>query len=149
MNEERNYVKEMEDLVLSESDLYSESESLDQMTTHIKNICALSAQITEAKKVENERFKTELEVELKNRMNERDNEVKKETIAQELKQRKNELIAGKIESGAVLGANIAKNVAQAAWIGGVTAGEYNGYSERSQAVKALMDFGKTSIKTRF
>ena len=103
-----------------------------------------------AEKIKNDRLKTQLEVELKDRMNDRDNQVKKETMAEELKQRKNELLANKIESGAVLAANVGKNVLNYNLLGGVISGEYSGYTFRSNATKMAMDLAKAGpIKTRF
>lgn len=143
-----NYIDVMVDLLVSEANNYHNNTSDDARNMNIKNVCALAAQINEANKITNDSIKTELEVDLKNRMNERDNEVRRETMAQELKQRKNEMIANKIESGAALGVNIAKNVATAKWIGGMAEAEFNGYVDRSQTIKHLTDFGKQSIKVK-
>ena len=141
-----NYKDVLVQVLLAEANAYFETDNPDVETQKIKNICALAAPINEATKIENDRYKTEAEVELKNQMNERDNQVKKETIAQELKQRKAELIANKIESGAVLTSNIAKNVATAAWIGGMAEAEFNGYTERSGTVRNLIAMNKDTIK---
>lgn len=145
-----DYSEVMVQLLVAESNDYCNSENEDFKTQKIKNVCALAAQISEAEKIKNDRLKTQLEVELKDRMNERDNQVKVETMAEELKQRKNELLANKIESGAVLAANVGKNVLNYNLLGGVISGEYSGYTFRSNATKMAMDLAKAGpIKTRF
>ena len=144
-----DYVEVLTQLLISDSNEYFDEDTIEKQTTRIKNVVALATVINEAKKIENDRLKTQLEIELKDKMNERDNQVKKDTIADELKQRKNELLANKIESGAVLTANVVKNACQAAWIGGALEGEFSGYTARSNSIKALTDWGKTTIKTHF
>lgn len=142
-------IEAVETVITTEIEGYYNTEDEAVAKDKINNICRLMSAVTEAKKVEYDKFKTEAEIELKNEMNNRDNLVKQQVTAQELEFRKKQLLADKITDGAVLTANVAKNIATAAWIGGVTEGEFNGYTERSTAVKALTDFGKQSIRTRF
>lgn len=145
-----DYGEVLVQVVVAETNDYFDSENEDFKTQKIKNICALAAQISEAKKIKIDELKTHLEVDLKDRMNERDNQVKLETMAEELKQRKNELLANKIESGLVLAANVGRNAWNYNILGGVITGEYSGYSFRSNATKIAMDLAKAGpIKTRF
>lgn len=144
-----DYKEVVGQVLLSEANYYFDEQDEGKRTTYVKNICALMTQINEAEKIQNDRLKTQMEVDLKNQMNERDNQVKRDTIAEELKMRKHELIANKIESGAVLTANVVAKATDAAIVGGVLDGEFNGYETRSQGARMAIAMGKNIIKTRF
>jgi hypothetical protein len=148
--EKKSIIEVMEDTLRSEDDLYSESETTEEAITHINNMVKLSQAITEAKKVENDRYKTDVEAELKDRMNERDNQVKKDIADADRKQRQTQMIADKSESALTIGLNVAKVAATAAVTGAILNCECNGYTPgQSKAFRSLSDLGKLVIGKRF
>lgn len=148
--EKKSIIEVMEDTLRSEDDLYSESETTEEAITHINNMVKLSQAITEAKKVENDRYKTEVEANLKDVMNQRDNETKKEIADKDRKLHEKQLIADKSESALTIGLNVAKVVTTAAVTGAILNCECNGYTPgQSRAFRSLSDLGKLVIGKRF
>lgn len=152
MSEEKKktVIEVMEETLKSEDDLYSEAETMEEQQFHINNMVKLSQAITEAKKVENDRYKTDVEAELKDKMNQRDNEVKKQIADDDRKQRQTQMIADKSEAALTIGLNVAKVVTTAAATGAILACECNGYTPgQSKAFRSLDGLGKLFIKSKF
>ena len=148
--EERSIQKSLEELLYSEEDLYSEAETLEDAEKHIKNAAMLADRLIELEKVRTEKYKTEAEVNLKDRMNKRDNETKKEIADADRKLKKIELIANKTEGGLTIVANILKGVSGLAVTGAILSCECNGYSvPNSKAFRYMDNCSKLVIKNKF
>ena len=145
-NWDDDYITHMEFTLKMLGFQFDQAETQEERSKIVRDMATIGKIIAEANKVEVEREKTEGELLLKDNMNIRDNETKKETISQELAQRKKELLHNDIISGATLGLNVAKEGASLYLANQSLAGEWTGYaSPRSESGRILKDIRKSSI----
>jgi hypothetical protein len=147
-NRPKDYIDSLTETLYSEmEDLYPEAESLDERCKIIENGVKLASQITEAKKVQNDGRKTEIEANLKEGMNIRDNQTKIEICEMEIKQRKTEMVVKASTDSAIVLLNVGKVIASTAiWAVSIFVEGSGMVVETSKSAKKAFDIGKCIIK---